>query len=84
MHYQFTDENLVHVPACTHPRPATALIIGGGDGGAAERIGKFELAHGGTIFLDELAEMPVALQTKLLRILQENVIERRVGAAGGG
>jgi two-component system response regulator AtoC len=45
-------------------------------GAIRERIGKFELADGGTIFLDELTEMPVALQAKLLRVLQENVIER--------
>ncbi len=34
----FYHENLVHVPACTHPRPVSALIIGGGDGGAAEEL----------------------------------------------
>jgi two-component system response regulator AtoC len=45
-------------------------------GAARERIGKFELADGGTIFLDELTEMPVALQVKLLRVLQENLVER--------
>ncbi len=45
-------------------------------GAARERIGKFELAEGGTIFLDELTEMPLALQSKLLRVLQENTIER--------
>ncbi len=45
-------------------------------GAVKERIGKFELADGGTLFLDELTEMPLALQAKLLRVLQENEIER--------
>jgi two-component system response regulator AtoC len=45
-------------------------------GAIKDRVGKFELADGGTIFLDELTEMPVALQAKLLRVLQENVVER--------
>lgn len=48
-------------------------------GAVKERIGKFELADGGTIFLDELTEMPQALQAKLLRVLQENTIERLGG-----
>lgn len=45
-------------------------------GASKDRVGKFELADGGTLFLDELTEMPMALQAKLLRVLQENVIER--------
>jgi len=45
-------------------------------GAVKERIGKFELADGGTLFLDEITEMPLALQAKLLRALQEGVIER--------
>ena len=45
-------------------------------GAVKDRIGKFELADGGTLFLDELTEMPIALQAKLLRVLQENTIER--------
>jgi len=45
-------------------------------GAIKERIGKFEMADGGTLFLDEITEMPIALQAKLLRALQENVIER--------
>ena len=45
-------------------------------GAVKERIGKFELADGGTLFLDEVTEMPISLQAKLLRALQEGVIER--------
>jgi two-component system, NtrC family, nitrogen regulation response regulator GlnG len=43
------------------------------------RLGKFELAHGGTLYLDEIGDMPLELQTKLLRALQERTIERLGG-----
>jgi transcriptional regulator with PAS, ATPase and Fis domain len=45
-------------------------------GAIASRIGRFELADGGTIFLDEIGEMPSILQVKLLRVLQERSFER--------
>ncbi|MGE5300672.1 MAG: sigma-54-dependent transcriptional regulator [Acidobacteriota bacterium] len=45
-------------------------------GADAKKIGKFELADKGTIFLDEVAEMDLSLQTKLLRVVQEGEIER--------
>jgi len=48
-------------------------------GAVKDRMGKFELAEGGTIFLDEITEMPINLQAKILRALQEGVIEKLGG-----
>ncbi len=45
-------------------------------GATQQRAGRFELANGGTIFLDEIGEMPLAAQSRLLRVLQEQELER--------
>jgi two-component system, NtrC family, nitrogen regulation response regulator NtrX len=48
-------------------------------GAASRHIGKFEQAHHGTLFLDEIGDMPMMMQAKLLRVLEENQVERLGG-----
>ena len=48
-------------------------------GAAGVKVGKFQQADGGTIFLDEIGELPLALQVKILRFLQESTVERLGG-----
>jgi DNA-binding NtrC family response regulator len=52
------------------------FVKGAFTGASGDRTGKFELAKGGTILLDEIGEMPLALQAKLLRVLQEKEIDK--------
>jgi DNA-binding NtrC family response regulator len=49
-------------------------------GAVGQRPGRFELAHGGTIFLDEIGDVPATMQAKLLRVLQERSFERIGGS----
>lgn len=50
-------------------------------GAISRRVGRFELADGGTVFLDEIGELPLEMQAKLLRVLQEGEIDR-IGGKG--
>ncbi|MDT4896386.1 MAG: hypothetical protein QOH25_1463 [Acidobacteriota bacterium] len=50
-------------------------------GAGERRLGKFELASGGTVFLDEIGEMPLAVQSKLLRAIEEKMVDRIGGRA---
>lgn len=66
------------------PEPMLESILFGHERGAftgatCAQPGKFELANGGTILLDEIGELPLALQAKLLRVLQERKVERLGG-----
>ena len=54
--------------------------VGAFTGAARRRIGRFEAAHGGTLFLDEIGQMPMALQEKILRVVEYGSFER-VGAS---
>ncbi|SVE55006.1 uncharacterized protein METZ01_LOCUS507860, partial [marine metagenome] len=62
-------ENLVESELFGHEK-------GSFTGATNKREGRFELAHGGTIFLDEISELSLPLQSKLLRVLQEREFER--------
>ncbi|MCD6197172.1 MAG: PEP-CTERM-box response regulator transcription factor [Deltaproteobacteria bacterium] len=65
-------ENLLESELFGHERGAFT-------GAAGRKIGKFEQANDGTIFLDEIGELPLALQVKILRFLQEGTVERLGG-----
>jgi transcriptional regulator with GAF, ATPase, and Fis domain len=75
------DRPLVKVNCATLPENLIESELFGHEKGAftgatSRKIGRFELAQDGTIFLDEIGELPLSLQTKLLRVLQEGEFER--------
>ena len=75
------DRPLITVNCTTLPAALVESELFGREGGAftgsdARQIGRFELADGGTIFLDEIGEMPLELQSKLLRVIQDGEFER--------
>lgn len=72
----FVPINCAAIPADILEAELFGYEKGAFTGAVKERIGKFELANAGTLFLDEITEMPMQLQAKLLRVLQENTLER--------
>ncbi len=75
----FVPINCAAIPADILEAELFGYEKGAFTGAVKDRMGKFELANAGTVFLDELAEMPLALQAKLLRFLQDNALERLGG-----
>src|SRR4026208_2291629 len=69
-------ETLIESELCGRERGAFA-------GAIKDRPGRFELAEGGTIFLDDIDDVPLSMQVKLLRVLQNRTIERLGGTRTG-
>jgi transcriptional regulator with PAS, ATPase and Fis domain len=74
------NDNFVALNCASIPKDLAESILfghkkGSFTGALADQIGKFELADKGTLFLDELGELPLAAQAKLLRVLQDGLVE---------
>jgi Nif-specific regulatory protein len=83
LHYQsrrskapFVAVNLAALPENLIEAELFGVEKGAYTGATVRRVGRFEMALGGTIFLDEIGELPLNLQVKLLRVLQEKTFER--------
>lgn len=76
----FIKINCAAIPAALMESELFGHEKGAFTGAADKKIGKFELASGGTILLDEIGDMPIDMQVKLLRVLQEKEIQRVGGA----
>src|SRR4026207_1136448 len=77
----FVEVNCAAIPEELIESELFGHVRGAFTGAVADRRGKFEAAHGGTIFLDEIADMSLKTQAKVLRVLQEQVMEAGGGAA---
>jgi len=77
----FVEVNCAAIPEELIESELFGHVRGAFTGAVADRRGKFELAHGGTIFLDEIGDMSLKTQAKVLRVLQEQVMEAVGGTA---
>ena len=78
----FVEVNCAAIPEELIESELFGYVRGAFTGAVRDRRGKFELADGGTIFLDEIADMSLKTQAKVLRVLQEQVVEPLGGRAG--
>ena len=72
----FVEVNCAAIPEELIESELFGHVRGAFTGAVADRQGKFEAADGGTIFLDEIGDMSLKTQAKVLRVLQEQVVER--------
>lgn len=78
-HKPFIAINCAAIPESILESVLFGHVKGAFTGAVCDKAGKFEQANGGTLLLDEIGEMPLALQAKLLRVLQEREVERLGG-----